>query len=360
MSRFLRVAVVATVALGLASLPACNRGQSKTKIAVVTNCVDPFWDLCYAGAKQAEKDFDVEVLFRQPSRGSEEQERVIQDWVNQGVAGIGVSVIDPKGQTESLKLVAQKMPLITMDNDAPDTGRKCYVGVDNREAGKAVGRMVKKALPNGGTIAMFIGSTSSANGIARPAGVLEELATPDRNGVPGNEGGLDGKWYGNYFLVDGKPITDEFDKQKAVTNARDVLNRLALANKKDVCLIGLYAYNPPAILEAVPNAKLASPPKIVGFDEDLGTLQAIADGKIEGTVAQDPYSYGYRTVEALAALARGDSSKADAINAAKSQPYRVITRDGTEDRSLAPAPNTFHKASEYATKVREQFKSVGK
>ena len=47
-----------------------------------------------------------------------------------------------------------------MDNDADaETGRLCYVGVDNREAGRAVGRLVKKALPRtGGMIAMFIGS----------------------------------------------------------------------------------------------------------------------------------------------------------------------------------------------------------
>ena len=45
------------------------------------------------------------------------------------------------------------MPLITMDNDADKTGRLCYIGIDNYEAGKAVGRLVKKALPNGGTVA---------------------------------------------------------------------------------------------------------------------------------------------------------------------------------------------------------------
>ena len=32
----------------------------------MTNCTDPFWDLCEAGAKKAGQDFDVEVLFRQP------------------------------------------------------------------------------------------------------------------------------------------------------------------------------------------------------------------------------------------------------------------------------------------------------
>ncbi len=99
--------------------------------------------------------------------------------------GIAVSVINPKGQKKDLTRIASEVPLITMDNDAdPDTGRLCYVGVDNKEAGRAVGRLVKKALPNGGTIAMFIGSDVSANGQDRTQGVLDELATPEANGTP--------------------------------------------------------------------------------------------------------------------------------------------------------------------------------
>src|SRR3954464_11336930 len=134
MSRWVRLVLVAAVAAGVASLPACGKKSDKPKIAVVTNCTDPFWDLCEAGAKKAAQDFDVDLQFRQPKAGTTaEQQPIIDAWVNQGVSGIAVSVIDKTGQAESLKLVAQKVPLITMDNDAPGCGRKCYVGVDNKE-----------------------------------------------------------------------------------------------------------------------------------------------------------------------------------------------------------------------------------
>ena len=82
--------------------------------------------------------------------------------------GIAVSVIDPKGQKKDLTRIARKVPLITMDNDADETAAGCATSAwTTRRPGKAVGRLVKKALPNGGTIAMFIGSTYSANGNAR-------------------------------------------------------------------------------------------------------------------------------------------------------------------------------------------------
>ena len=74
-------------------------------------------------------------------------------------------------------------------------------------------------------------------------------------------------------------------------------------------MVGLYAYNPPAILEVAKSKSMAGEIKIVGFDEDWETLKAIAAGEIEATVVQDPFMYGYRSVEALAAKAKGDDSK---------------------------------------------------
>jgi ribose transport system substrate-binding protein len=256
-----------------------------------------------------------------------------------------------------LKLVAKKMPLVTMDNDAEGSGRLCYIGVDNREAGRAVGRLVKQCLPNGGTIALFIGSTTSANGQARPAGVLDELATPDANGKPGKHPQrpeLSGKWYGKYFLVDGEPKTDDGNKERAVTNSRDMLNRTE--GVPDLCFLGLYAYNPPAILEALRARGQVGKVKIVGFDEDDETLKAIAAGEIEGTVVQDPYNYGYKSVEILAAAVRGDKSKL----ATGSQPYQVITKAGGPDQDINSLHIKFPKAVDYIQTIRDQRASVKK
>lgn len=359
MTRTLRVSLVLLLAAGVAAIPACgSKASGKPKIAIVTNCTDPFWDLCEAGARKAEKDFDVEVLFRQPERmASEVQKPIIDAWVSQGVSGLAVSVIDPKGQTEDLGVVAKKVPLITMDNDAEGSGRLCYIGVDNKEAGRAVGRLVKQVMPNGGTIALFIGSTTSANGQARPAGVLEELATPEANGTPATHPQrpeIKGKKYGKYFLVDGEAKTDDGDKERAKNNARDMLSRID--GVSDIALIGLYNYNPPTILEAVKNKSLLGKVKIFGFDEDRDTLRAIAAGEIEGTVVQDPFNYGYKTVEVLAAEAKGDTSK----RVKGSMPYQVITKDGGPEKDINGLHIKFPKAGDYLQTVQSQFSSVGK
>jgi ribose transport system substrate-binding protein len=353
------VSVVLILGAILACLPACSSKKSdKLKIAVVTNCTDPFWDLCEAGAKKASQDFDVDLLFRQPEKlDASIQTPIIEAWVKQGMNGIAVSVIDPKGQVEDLTRFAKKVPLVTMDNDAEGTGRRCYIGVDNHEAGRAVGRLVKKVLPNGGTIAMFIANTTSANAIARTGGVLDELATPEANGTPGKhptKPDMNGKYYGKYFLVDGEAKTDGGPGEVPVKNAASMLGRLE--GVPDVCMIGLYAYNPPAILEAARSKSLVGKIKIVGFDEDLMTLRAVAAGEIEGTVVQDPYNYGYKSVEVLAAIARGDDSKL----VKGSMPYQVVTKDGEPDQTINGLHIKFPKGVDYEATVKAQFASVGK
>lgn len=360
MSRWVRIGLAAVAAAGLATVPACGKKADggKPVIGVVTNTTDPFWDLCEAGAKKAAQDFDVTLLFRQPERlAAEVQKPIIDAWVNQPVSAMAVSVIDPKGQTEDLRLVSKKMPLVTMDNDAPDCGRLCYIGVDNKEAGRAAGRLVKQAIPNGGTIALFIANTTSANAIGRIGGVLEELATPEANGTPASHPQrpeIKGKMYGKYFLVDGEAKTDGGPGERAVSNARDILNRTE--GVPDVCLIGLYAYNPPSILEAARAKSLVGKVKIVGFDEQLETLKAVANGEIVGTVVQDPYNYGYKSVEVLAAVVRGDNSKI----VKGSSPYQVVTKDGGPDQEVNGLKIKFPKGSEYEAAVKAQFASVKK
>jgi ribose transport system substrate-binding protein len=309
---------------GLVGLvPACGSGSSrsgKLKVAVVTNCTADFWNICEAGAKKAAADFDVEVVFRQPKTNAvADQMEIVEAVQKMGVKGLAVSVINPKEQAPDLSRIAGKVNLITMDNDADGSGRLCYVGVDNFEAGKEAGRLVRHAIPNGGTIALFIGNTTSANSKDRIAGVLTELGGTDvRADVAA---GKYAEAYGSYKLAK-PPITDDTKEDVALAKAGDALEQLK--DTPNVCLVGLYAYNPKALREAARSKKLIDRVKIVGFDEDLITLEGIDKGEIVGSISQDPYNYGYESVKWLAHLARdGDKSKLPQ----KATPYTVLLAD---------------------------------
>lgn len=350
--------LVAVVALGLACLPACNRGSGKTKIGIVTNCTAEFWSICEAGARKQAAIEDVELVFRQPTNmDAAEQLPIIEGFVAQGCKGIGVSVIKPDGQTRDLTRIGKQVPLITMDNDADQTGRRCYIGIDNKDAGKAVARLVKSVLPKGGTVALFIGSTESANGQARSQGVLDGLAGTDNAvGVEVDhpkKPAIKCLKYGDFYIVDKKPRTDDGKSTVATDNATDVLTRLE--GLDDVCMVGLYAYNPPAILRAVAAKKMTGKVFVVGFDEDWDTLAAIQDGRIVGTVVQDPFKYGEETVRLLAGLARDPNFPMPGPN--ERIAHRIVTRTGTEP--LPPGPEVVRvTAKQLEDKLRADLASV--
>jgi ribose transport system substrate-binding protein len=298
------------------------------------------------------EEFGVEVVFKQPSDGSvDTQNKTIDDVLLLGVKGLAVSVIKPDAQTRKFKNIAAELPLnnfITIDNDAADSGRLCYVGVDNFEAGKEAGRMVKRALPTGGTVALFIGNTDSTNAKARVAGVLSELAGRDVRAEV-NAGKFQDK-YGEYVLHRQQPITDDMKQDKAAANAGDTLEQLKAT--PNVCMVGLYAYNPAKILESARNKGLTGKVKIVGFDEDLVTLDGISKGEIVGSVSQDPFNYGYETVKWLAHIIKGGNKNE---LPQKATPYSIITQDGATPE--IPGIRN-RKAAEYAQTISEIYKNA--
>jgi ribose transport system substrate-binding protein len=303
----LRILLIAACAALLASIPSCTggTGSGKPKVAFVSNNAEEFWTIAEAGATKAGQEKEVQVIFKRPSPGTPaKQKEIIEDLLTQGVQAIAISVQDAKNQGSFLDEVAGRVKLITVDNDAPNTKRLCYIGTNNLEAGRACGELVKKALPDGGKLAIFVGDNTPPNSQERRTGLLDVL-----EGKPESKEVHDykpGQQYGKYTLVD--VFTDGQDSKKAKDQAADVLTKLQ--GEDNLIMVGLWAYNPPAILSAVKDAKRTGKVKIVGFDEMENTLQGIEDGDIYGTVVQQPYQFGYQAIDMMATLVKnpGDTS----------------------------------------------------
>ena len=272
------------------------------KVAYVTNGIASFWVIAEKGAQDAGAKVGANVVVRMPPNGVEDQKRMCQDLLAQGIDGIAISPIDPDNQGDLLDEIAQHTNLITHDSDAPESARKCYVGMDNYSAGRMCGQLVKEAMPEGGSVMIFVGRLGQANARLRRQGVIDELLDRDEDNTrydDPNAGEIKGE---KYTILDTR--TDGFDFGKAKAQAQD-----AIAKYPDLgCMVGLFAYNPPLMLEAVREADKVGKIKIVAFDEDEATLQGITDGSIHGTTVQNPYQYGYKSVEILTALAKGDKS----------------------------------------------------
>lgn len=296
----------AAVAVSAALLPITARGDD-LKMAFVTNNASEFWKIASAGVHKYEQEAGVHVEIQMPTNGTvEEQNRIIDDLASQGYGAIALSAIAPKDQVRIINRVASKCKVICFDSDAPKSNRLAYIGTDNFVAGQTLGREIVKLLPDGGNMAVFVGTLSADNAAQRLKGV--EDAIKDHN----------------IKIVAKKE--DETDRNKARTNVENVLN--ADGSIKLVC--GLWSYNGPAIAKALNGMGKKGQVLAAVFDEEAGTLAGIADGTIQVTVVQKPYQFGYLSSKVMhELLTKGDSALPPGGKIDTG--VRVITKDNVAD-----------------------------
>jgi ribose transport system substrate-binding protein len=150
-----------------------------------------------------------------------------------------------------------------------------------------LGGEIVKLLPNGGKMAVFVGTFSADNAAQRLKGVVDA--------IQGHK--ID--------IIDKRE--DNTDRAKARSNVEDIVN----ANPDLALVVGLYNYNGPAIAGALNGLGKKGKVLAAVFDEDDGTLDGIAGGAIQATVVQKPFMFGYLASKWMHELAtKGEAAKA--------------------------------------------------
>ena len=317
--------VVLSLVLTLSLFLGCKRQGADSgapHIAYVTNGIAAFWTIAKAGAEAAGRDLKVNVSVHMPAEGIADQKRILEDLIIRGVDGVALSPIDSNNQASLINDTASKTALITQDSDAPNTNRLAYIGMDNYQAGRMLGELIKESLPNGGKLAIFVGRLEQDNARKRRQGVIDEVlgrsVDSSRYDPPGQQ------------LSDGKfsvvvTLTDQFDRVKAKGNCED-----AMLQHPDLAgVVGLFGYNVPVCLEALKQSNKVGSVKVFSFDEADETLQGIKDGSVVGTVVQNPYEYGFQSVQLLKEILSGNRS-AVPENKVINIPARRIDRSNVE------------------------------
>lgn len=278
--------------------PAAAVPAETPHIAFITGGVDPFWDVTVIGARDAAKRYGAELEVHVPTEGAGDQDKIVRELLTKGVKGIAVSPLDAARQTGLLNQAAAAVNLMTFDSDAPASKRICYVGTNNYLAGWQCGEFVRNLLPDGGRIVISIGSLEKDNGRKRRQGLIDALL--DRGYEPnrGMDAATADMAAAKFTIL--TTLLDNNDAETATTNVGVTLKEF----EKIDCIVGLFGYSGPSILEALKQAEKLDQIKVVAFDDHDATLKAIADGHIEGTIVQDAYHFGYVSVEALALLTR--------------------------------------------------------
>jgi ribose transport system substrate-binding protein len=269
------------------STPTEKPPKAVKTVTFISNTSSDFWKVVRKGCEKADSELpDVTVSFKMPFGGTSiEQDRLVNEALTKDDAdAIAISPINSAEQKNTINKAAKSAIVITQDSDAPESDRVLYIGADNIAAGRQAGDLIKKALPQGGKIMIFVGKREVLNAQERLQGIKEAL-----------EGS-------KVEIID--LMIDNNDHVLAKDNAA-----AAMEKHPDVAgLVGLWSYNGPAILQAVKNANKVGKVKIVCFDDEKDTLDGIKEGAIFGTVAQQPFEYGYQGVQLLAKILKGDRS----------------------------------------------------
>ena len=263
-----------------------STGGKQLKLAFVTNNSSDYWTVARKGVEKADAELpNVSVEVQLPGQGTAaEQTQLVNDLLSKNIDGIAISPVDPANETALLDKAAGQALVFTQDSDAPKSKRTCYIGTDNVAAGKQAGDLLKKSLPNGGKVMIFVGEIDAQNAADRYKGLKEAVAGS------------------NVQILDVR--TDSADRGRAVSNVSD-----ALVKYPDLAAcVGLWSYNGPAILTAVKSAGKVGKVKIVCFDEEPDTLAGVKSGAIDATVVQQPYEFGYLSIINMNKYLNGDKS----------------------------------------------------
>jgi len=229
----------------------------------------PYWQEAQAGLTDAAKQLGVKSELTGPEKfDPQEQLRAFQKVVESKPAGIMISVTRPELFQDAINAaIAQGIPVITVDSDAPNSKRIMFVGTDNFRAGGESAKRMADILKGQGQV-VVITIPGQLNVDERLRGVNETL-----------------KKYTGIKIV--QAIDDKGDPRVANDNIAALLK----AKAKIDGIISLEASGGSGAAEALHRLDVKIP--IVGFDKDPETLDWIDRDGITATVTQKPYVMAY-------------------------------------------------------------------
>jgi ribose transport system substrate-binding protein len=344
--------VAATLLVGCSSgggNPATGVGSGAVKAAglkriiFVTNGDDPFWDACLSGLKEGEKLHELNAaglaVERDVNNGTAEGqiEKLRQYATQDDIAGVAISVIQADNLAiveEMRKLQAKGVKIITVDGDVNRElyrdARTFYIGTDNVTGGKTLGTATKalleaKGAKEGGYV-QFAGFTDNDNARSRMNGVQEAIGTA---------------------YTERSRDQDGMDLAKARDNVRN-----AISNHKDlVALVGIWAYNAPAIADVVTEAGNRDKFVIGTFDAQALAIEHMQKGNIDVMVVQNPFDMGVQTCRLMKAMIKGDDATIKEMFPKQGEPEGDIYTTGL--RVVVPSAESPVKPDLFDAKVVE-------
>ncbi len=260
----------------LAALAGCGgspHSPTENYTLIATNIKLPYWQAAAAGLRQAATELQVRYEMvgpdtYDPKAQHEEFQRLLAR--QQKPTGILISASDPelvKGDIDAA--IAQGIPVIAVDSDAPSSKRLFFIGTDNYEAGRMAGQLAATKMQGKGNVVVFT-MPGQANLAERLSGYQEAFADHPQMKIV------------QTVDIKGNPSV-AFDAAKAIVTEGKV---------KADAFVCLEAIACPEVAEVLDRNGVKDK-TVVGFDTDQDTLGRLKKGTITATVAQKPFTMAY-------------------------------------------------------------------
>jgi simple sugar transport system substrate-binding protein len=239
-----------------------------------------------AGVEQAAKDLGVDAQMVGPvGAKAEDQIAELESLMEKGVDGLAISSVSTDALAPIIdKALGQGIPVVTFNTDNPSSKRLAFVGQDLVNSGRIAGDLMAKALDNKGKVIITTLDAAAQWSLDREKGAREAL----------------GK-YPDIQVV--QTVNTGTEPQGIYSNIENAM----LANPDVNGILSLECCSVSPAGEYVKRNNLKDQVKVVGFDLLPSTLQLIKDGYVDSTIDQDPFTQGYKAVELLVNILKGQT-----------------------------------------------------
>lgn len=247
-------------------------------VILITQELDnPYWKTIQHGAQVAAKKFKINLEYIGPTQINLSEQL---DYFNKAIAAKADAIIvqgapGPEFATLMNKATGKKIPVITVDTDAPNTKRLTYVGTDNFSSGVKLGELVMQAIKGKGKVGVIIGSSTAENHKQRLHGFLSVVKNDH-----------------NIQVVDIQ--SSNISQIQATQQAEKMIENYPDIN----VIIGTSALDGIAIVQAKKSLQKGHI-QVFGFDDLPETRKAIKQGDMQATIVQQPYKMGYDSIKLL-------------------------------------------------------------
>jgi len=269
---------------------------------------DPYWKDAFRGMEDAAKLLGVKVVYQGTESTDPVQESTVMEQVlTLKPAGITVTAVDPDGMKGAIdKAIAAGVPVVTFDADAPSSARYSFLATGNYAAGVMAAKALCEAIGGKGEVATS-NVTGQLNQLQRQQGFEDTL----KSDCPG------------------ATLVARLDNKEDATIAAQTMTTALQAHPNIVGVFAANASGGAGVARGVAEAGKQGKIKIVSFDFNPDTLDAIDAGQIDGTIGQGTWQMGFWSLMQLFMVQHGLVRSVSDWQAAKISPLPPSVDTGT-------------------------------